>query len=430
MKKIGIFVAALALVFSCRHFDDWTFPKKRDECYGKTDNKGKIEEKKPEAKLYFTCLEYPNDYDRNKDTASGMVDCRLVMYENYRKVLEMPVGKDKNVSSSNAFHRIIRGHLYTYCAVENEMVLCKDGEKLFSYQGDEILCGILPKGDDIYTLGTERGKNCFCYRKNGDLMLRKENAFLLEDIYDNWGSGALYEDLEEVCFSYKNQDEEKYFVEDGKERKAAWVAEGKLMSDKLINIMKRNYGKDYYLGLLYDEKIKEEDIEYYFQYPLFGNGKLVNRFCAFAMKTNIRLQFIKKGQYVFTSDWYKTGDWNLNMQTGSYIYYDLIRKFPQLNAIFDLDGLFDVSYVNDGAAAAYVAFDKEKNLIIGSREKGKVIIGNDYNIWQDAAANYDKGILYLGLNPKNSKKYPVLWKNGAMSEIKVNGYITTVSINY
>ena len=86
--------------------------------------------------------------------------------------------------------------------------------------------------------------------------------------------------------------------------------------------------------------------------------------------------------------------------------------------------------MNDGAAAAYVAFDKEKNLIIGSREKGKVIIGNDYNIWQDAAANYDKGILYLGLNPKNSKKYPVLWKNGAMSEIKVNGYITTVSINY
>lgn len=113
------------------------------------------------------------------------------------------------------------------------------------------------------------------------------------------------------------------------------------------------------------------------------------------------------------------------------------------------DGMFDIR-IRDGSVivkpitsfhAVYVSLsdDEYKALVISYPDR-TLLISNDslgfytfteekyyfFSFWNcDLAGD----VLYLAITPLEKGKAPVLWKNGALSEININGFVTAVDVS-
>ena len=170
--------------------------------------KGKSgQENGKDTAIYVTALEFPSGYDWKRDTLKGEVDCRLVLLENGIRKLEIPARYDNQVSSDPDMHRVIDGHLYADYATDAETIISKDGKEIFRYQGREMISGFKVSGNDIYTLGRNRSKVGFSYRKNGKEIMSRAKGRIIGDYYNSaYPDGALYSDSGHLYFSYYADD--------------------------------------------------------------------------------------------------------------------------------------------------------------------------------------------------------------------------------
>ena len=120
---------------------------------------------------YMTAFDYQKDYDWRADRSRESVKCSLIVYEDGRAIMKVPVGEAYEVSPDPDMHRIIGGHLYTDYSNTVETVIKCDGRQLFRYPGCEYICGMELIGDDLYSLGQSRYGNGFALRKNGEMVL-------------------------------------------------------------------------------------------------------------------------------------------------------------------------------------------------------------------------------------------------------------------
>lgn len=184
--------------------DVWVAPGTGDG-NGGAGNTGK-------AVCYITGFDYPEGYDWRADRQAGSVKCSLVVFADMMPVMKIPVGESHEVGWEPDMHRIIDGHLYTDWSTASETVIKKDGQPLFRYSGREMICGMTCDGDDVYILGQNRSGSGFCYRKNGEPVLKKESGYVI---------GGLQHTSEGICFSYcepinsGNGAGRYYFVKDG-----------------------------------------------------------------------------------------------------------------------------------------------------------------------------------------------------------------------
>lgn len=138
-----------------------------------------------EKHLWVSAVAYPEGYDWKRDTARGQVACRLVLFRDGNRVLELPV--QDGVSPDMDMHRIAGGHLYTDDVIGDETVLCRDGKEILRYKGRETIRGFFAgSAGEIHTLGQNRGGSGFTYRIDGKIIHEEPTGTL----FGEPGNGA------------------------------------------------------------------------------------------------------------------------------------------------------------------------------------------------------------------------------------------------
>lgn len=180
-----ILIPILLLVSGCSLTDPAFLPgtSRNDILYGPREE---TREEPDEGHLWVSGVEYPEGYDWKRDTARGVVACRLVLFRDGDRALELPVRG--GISPDGDMHRIATGHLYTDICTEAETVLLCDGKELFRYNGRETLRGFfVGSGGEIHTLGQNRGRTGFTYRIDGKIIHEEPTGIL----FGEPGSGVL-----------------------------------------------------------------------------------------------------------------------------------------------------------------------------------------------------------------------------------------------
>lgn len=154
--------------------------------------------------LYFCAVRFDESYDWQRDTAYGSESFELLLYRNFEPVLSVSSAGSGCVSADFDTHHIIGGHLYTEKSDLSSTVIGRDGVEIIRFEGREFLKGLLPDGEDIYTLSQSRDGEGFSFRKNGEpLLVRSEGRVFGSMVEPSYGAtGALYLDEGVPAFCY------------------------------------------------------------------------------------------------------------------------------------------------------------------------------------------------------------------------------------
>lgn len=142
---------------------------------------------------YVTAMDYPDGYDWRADREKGTVKCSLVVFADGVPMMKIPVGDAYQTSSDADMHRIIDGHIYTDYSTASETVIKKDGQEIIRYPGREMICGMLVEQGQVYTIGHPRSGEGFTYRRDGETLLEKSSGRTFS---------RLYRDNDSICFAY------------------------------------------------------------------------------------------------------------------------------------------------------------------------------------------------------------------------------------
>ena len=163
---------------------------------------------------YITALDYPEGYDWISDRETGTVKCSLVVFAGGKPVMKVPVGEEYLVSGEPDMHRVVGGHLYTDYSTDSQTVFKCDAEEVFRYDGCEMICDMAIRDGDIYTLGQRRDGNGFSFRRNGEVLLERHRGYVF---------GRIQHIGDSLCFAFsepvesaEGRVERYYHVIDGK----------------------------------------------------------------------------------------------------------------------------------------------------------------------------------------------------------------------
>ena len=155
----------------------------------------------------------------------------IVLFKNFRQVLSVPLGEGAGPDADT--HHLIDGHLWTERSTLTQTIVCRDSVEMCRFDGREYLLGLLPMGDDVYTLTRSRESAAFTYRKNSQVLFQKEAGTVFGDMQDpSYGNtGALYlSNAGRPCFCYGGGGA-YYAVEDGLEIKHSDLKTGSVFQD-------------------------------------------------------------------------------------------------------------------------------------------------------------------------------------------------------
>lgn len=154
--------------------------------------------------LLVSAVCFPDDYDWQRDTAYGKVQCFVKLFRGVEEVLSVPAGPGTGVGASFDGHHIIGGSLYTVYSDSGGTTVGRDGERLAHWPEREVICGLLCRNGVLYTLGTGFD-GTLTYRSNGIEQLSVAGGIAFGGFgVDTYGpTGALYEDDGAVCFAFR-----------------------------------------------------------------------------------------------------------------------------------------------------------------------------------------------------------------------------------
>lgn len=167
-----------------------------------------------EKALYLTAVEFPKGYDWQLDTLFGDSGARILLYRNGKKILSVPTGPRELVSPDPDMHHFLKGRLYTEYSDASRTYIGCDGQRLFSYEGREVLKGLMVKDSDVFTLGQDRSGEGISLRKNGELLFKRAGCLPCGDLFDVAYDpcGALYEDGAALCFGFIEPSSGRWFL--------------------------------------------------------------------------------------------------------------------------------------------------------------------------------------------------------------------------
>ena len=139
-----------------------------------------------------TGIEYPSRYDWMEEASPDGVKRSLVVFADAVPCLKVPVGDGYEVSPDADMHRFLDGNLYTYYNKDSLTAVRKNGAPLFRYMADEVMLDMRVKDSDLHVLSRKLSGG-FTYRVNGELILEKLSGEAF---------GRLWEDRGSICFAY------------------------------------------------------------------------------------------------------------------------------------------------------------------------------------------------------------------------------------
>lgn len=349
---------------------------------------------------YMTAFDYPDGYDWRSDTENGSVKCSLTVFADDVPVMKIPVGENYEVSSDPDMHRIRNGHLYTDYSTGTETVIKKDGQELFRFEGREQIVDMVISGEDVMTLGCGRKGNEFTLRRNGAVEYRKKNGrpfgrMHLED-------GCLMFAFCEIISS-QEQDLERYWIyADGREEQVAVRKDIQKVWD--LNI--RN-GEICYLaqmtGISAPVLVKGEEMKA-LDMPA-GMKPVTGRLFRAGNSTFIEMVGTSNGTSHSSGIWIDSRQYKMfspGMTTSGICTWD--------------DGIYCICN-SSSANGGGTIFRCGETIVSPS---GYTMMGNSPMCVAD-------GIMYIGLSSLEGK-HPLIWKDGRTSELEINGYICTMTV--
>lgn len=348
---------------------------------------------------YVTGLDYPDGYNWRADPENGTVKCSLVVFADGVPVMKVPVGKEYHVSPDPDMHRMIGGHLYTDFSTTDETVIKKDGQELFRYSGREMICGMAVSGPDIYTLGQSRNGNGFSYRKNGEVVLKRQVGRVFP---------RLQHESDSICFAFcepvqiGNETIERYHhVMNGKIRQIA-VREDLL---KVWDVIWHG-GEVCYLATMSGIAV-----------PVIVCGEIMKGLELSVGNTMVTCRLISAGNNLAAEGIYSYR--GMYHSSGLWKEASLLKSFPNGMTVGGIctwnDGICCVSNSgwHGGRGMIYRCGE------IFNMPANYTSIGN-------STLSVIDGILHVGLSPVAEGK-PVIWSDGILHELDINGFICTVS---
>jgi len=411
-ERIMLISATLASILwlsgACDKTDN-SFGKNRWQTAG-----GRGENEKEESNdttIYVSGVAFPDGYDWKRDTLHGEIDCRLVLLRNGKRIVDLPARLDRQVSSDPDMHRIVDGHLYTEFSSDSVTLIGKDGRTLFSYRGREMISGLMVRPDGVYTLGSDRDGNGFSYRKDGQVIMKKDTGIVYGGMYGiSRPTGALYEENGHLYFTYYT-----VFRSAGRTIRHYYTVED--ANETEIEFPMKSVG-------LYDIQVIKDEL--YFLLNRYSDFSTLALVCgkdykdivpnSVASASNARI--VADGTVIYVVS-------DLVSKNSRHYYTSVWREdegektFPGKTEILIANGTVCAMEKNaDGKVRKASCGDKSFS------------IEGDYALMTRNCAAYSGGRLFLALTPSEIGKSPVLWFNGIgkeISEIK-NGFVTGVSV--
>lgn len=168
----------------------------------------------PDTLLLFTAVDFDKNYDWKRDTAYGSSRFDVILYKDFKQTVKLSSSSFPGLSPAANTHHIIDGNLYTEHFFNGTMSLYRNEEKLFSFEGREIILGILPLSNEgVYTLSRKisNGNETTILRLNGEIVTVLSGGHPFGSTEDSsYGeSGALFSTINEdvyFCFDSENED--------------------------------------------------------------------------------------------------------------------------------------------------------------------------------------------------------------------------------
>ena len=400
MKRIILFFISAAIALSCGLSESDGSIRPSGEDLWKNPSFKPDSSANARKRLYMTGLDYPDGYDWRADQENGTVKCSLVVFADGIPAMKIPVGHEYAVSPDPDMHRIIDGHLYTDYSTDNETIIKKDGSEIFRFSGREMILGMVVLGEDIYTLGQPRRGEGFAYRKNGTALIERSGGYAFPRLQTVNGSACFA--FSESIESAGEKLERYYHVLDEDIRQVAVRDDVKKVWDILYH-----EGDVCWLGTL--TGISAPVLSYNGKMSAIDLSKemtlLTCRLVSAGSSVGMEAIYSDRGQY-------SSGLWK------DAAKYKLFSNGMIVNGLCTWDdGICCV--LNSGTAGG-------GGTIFRCGESFGLPIG--YSVMGNNPIAMMDGILHVGLSSSSGGK-PVIWKDGRITEVDINGFICTLSVD-
>lgn len=406
-KLLILIILTIFCIFSCDLMDSYSLnDRSRDSVTRPRDDSKEnlIPTHKSDTSVYVMGVEFPNDYNWVRDTNMGAISYNTILFENGRRIVSIP-------SSDNTFFDtkiLLGGHIYTCFSGGGNTVVARDGAEIFRYEGIEKIYGILEKDGDIYTLGQRKWKSGIFYRKNGDLLFSKDDAFLINDIVSSPSrSGALYEDDGSVWFSFY------YPVKFDKKELRIWynVKDGVPKEITLPHQLSRVYDIRVVNSVTYITGEMETSPK---QYVVIGNEKI--KVIDLRNSTLEHLRVINDNGIPYILSYYhKDGDED--------DFVSLWNTEGRLISTSNAGNITNVSVWN--SMLAFISSGKSE--LRAMKGQSMIDIGTEDNFIGEKGVCFCLGKLFVVMTDFSNKK-SCLMIDKKKEDISINGYLTDVEV--
>lgn len=411
----GLYVLSLAFCFSCERLQPDIRIRKEDTCrhYGSGRHPSSadslVQTQIPREGLFLTAVSYPEGYDWRRDTAyrtqTGQLqllyirdlpaDQEAVAVDT---ILSLMAGAGKAVSLDADRHQFLGGHLYTECLTDSRTVYRRDGQTVLLTPEAEYLRGILPLGDDLYTLSQRMKEGGFILRRNWKQIFLSEDGILRGSLTDpSYGrTGALFEEGGQACFFYEASDGVWRLVRDGREQTVTLPAYTKKLYDVryfegkiCLACQIRQHQPVVFVGT------QKYDLSSTLPFPAEKLG----------------FQLLRLGNELHLSG-------TLRMNASQQLYTGMWSSTRLLRVLYGrCDWLGEEVYLRREGLQLVAAGFCGTEYALGQE---------DGNLMMPACAWPGEEALYLALSHVGDN--PVLWVNGRSYPIPLNGFLTSVTL--
>ena len=350
-----------------------------------------------------TGVEFPSGYDWNKHEEGGEVKSSLVVFADAVPCLKVPVGAGFEVSGDPDMNRFLEGNLYSFYSDDGVSSIKKNGSPLYRYDADEILLDMLVKGEDLYIL-TRKVEGGFSCRKNASVILEK---------FSGEAFGRLWEDDGCVCFAYM----QPVAVSDGMEARYYVVRDSDVMHVpfekevvRVWDIMSKNGEPCCLVSISYDVKT----------YIVQGSQYKAVEIPASACMLSCRL-FDANGR-IGVECVYESGTSDMEggiwIEGSEYLRFEVGRQISYLCC-------------GDGKVCCVMNPEESGGSVVS---KGMIYDGENLHDMPDgyfctglSPASVFQSELYVALSSRSGER-PVVWHDGQLDTLKMNGYVSSVEI--
>jgi hypothetical protein len=351
-----------------------------------------------QSTTYVTAFDYPEGYDWRRNPEKGSVRCSLVVFADDRPVLKVPVGDVYSVSDDPDMHRVIDGHLYTDFAADNQTVIKKDGKPFLSFEGRESVEDMIFKGDTLHLLCHKRGGKGFTYRVNGEPVLERDNGYTFSRLICHEGS---------VFFAFSEQ----ILSSEGNKERYYCFMNGAVEQTALREDVKKVWDVSFHKGAVCCLA------------SLTGIAEPV-----LISKTGLQALPLPYGTNIVSGQVFSAGD-AIGVEM-------ILSSESAISSALWLDGRLYQSFASGAVVSSIWTGDAGVACILNPRsvdDRGSVFrmgeifdIPEEYSCFGEKSIDMADGMLTVGLSSLAGNR-PLLWKDGDVDEVDVNGYICTVS---